>query len=151
MANAIKYSVPSFALAIAGDASSPTLKNLATGARILSAAMTTSRDEFSDWRLRVRLQSAPTAGRQVRCWFITDVGDQGVYEDGGVSVEPLRAPDLIFPVLAVTTQQIIGGMRRILKPNAAYKILLLNDTGVAFTNTNDENQLHLATYNDEVQ
>ena len=150
MANAIKYTSPSFTLGIAGDASSPTLKNLASGARILSTAIATSRDEWSDWRLRVRLASAPAAGRQVRGWFIADMGDQGAYEDGDASVEPFRQPDLVFAVRAVATQQVIV-MRGVKKPNCAFKVLLLDDTGQAFTNTNDENQLHYSVYNDEIQ
>lgn len=152
MANAVKYSSPgTLTLTIAGDGSSPTLKNLANGSRILSNAISTTRDELSDWRLRVRLQSAPTAGRQVRCWFIQDVGDASAYEDGDASTEPLRQPDLIFAVRAVTTQQVIAGMRGVKKPNSAFKVLLLNDTGQTFTNTNDETQLHHSFYNDEIQ
>ena len=151
MANAIKYSMPvALTLVIAGDASSPTLKNLANSARLLSNAIASSRDQLSDWRLRVRLQVAPTAGRLVLGWFVVDTGDNAEYEDGDASTEPLKPPDLLFPVRAVLSQQVIA-LRRVLKPNTAYKVLIKNDTGQAFTNTDNENQLHNSLYNNEIQ
>lgn len=146
----ILYSTPgTLTLAIAGDASSPSLKNLANNTAVLSNAIATNRDQYSDWRLRYRGASMPTAGRQVRGWFIIDPGDMGTYEDGAAGVFPVRQPDLVFAVRAVATQQIIA-VRNVLKPNGAFKILLLNDTGFAMTNTDDENQLHYSLYSDEV-
>ena len=138
-------------LAIAGGATAPTLKNLADGARVLGDEINT-RNQIGEWLLRVRLVSAPTAGELVRVWFILDVGNPGTeeYEDGSATVEPIRIPDLFFPVRDVTTQQIIAATSTpIRKPNSPFKCLLKNDTGVAFTNTDDENELFYSFFDTE--
>jgi hypothetical protein len=150
VANLIKYgAIGALTLAIRGDATAPTLKNLANNARVLSDEIST-RDILSDWRLRVRLAVAPTAGRLVLAWFVIDVGDNNEYEDGDSATEGLKAPDLLFPVRAVTTQQVIA-VRGIRKPNTPFKVLVRNDTGQAFTNVDNESQLHWSAYNDEIQ
>ena len=136
-------------IAIPGGATAPTLKNLADGARVLGDEIDT-RNQLSDWVLRVRFVSAPTAGVLVRVWFILDVGNASEFEDGSATVEPQRAPDLFFPVNAVTTQQVIAAAGvPIRKPNAPFKPLLKNDTLVAFTNTDNENELYYSFFDTE--
>ena len=153
MANPIQWTdVGAVTLAIAGDASSPTLKNLAAGGLILSNEIDpgATPDSYADFRLRVRFASAPVDKEIVFCYFLIDVGDAGAYEDGSITVEPNRNPDLFFSVRAVSTQQVIA-IRQAVLPKSPFKILLKNDATPAFTNTNDENQLHYSVYNEEIQ
>jgi hypothetical protein len=150
MANLIKWGTPGALLtAIDGVTATPTLKNLAVGARVLSNEIAT-RDEFTDWRLKVRFGTAPTAGRLVLAWFLIDTGDNNEFEDGSDTVEPFKNPDLSFPVRGVTTQQVVA-LRGIRKPNSPMKILLKNDTNQGFTNTDSENVLSYSLYNLEIQ
>ena len=145
--------VSSATLVIAGDSSSPTLKNLSDGNRILSDEIDPAGGpRYGDFRLRCRFDSAPSAGELVQCWFILDVGDDGTYEDGSSSVQPLRSPDFIFAVRNVSTQQIISAsLKEGLLPACPYKILLVNNAGQDMTNTDNENQLHYSTYKDQIQ
>jgi hypothetical protein len=137
-----------FTLAIAGDASSPTLKNLASAGQILGNEIdwTADRSQYGIWQLRVRGASAFTAGSSVVVYFI-QAADGTNYEDGDTSVLPAKAPRIIFPVRAVSTQQIID-VDPVLFPATKFKPLLVNNGGQAFTNTTDENQLHYRPYND---
>lgn len=152
MANSVKWSaLATHTLAIAGDASSPTLKNLASGSLILGDAIdwTADKSQFGLWQLRVRGASAFSSGGYVAVYFVL-AQDGTNYEDGGTSVTPAKAPAMIFPVRAVNTQQIIV-IPHALFPPSKFKPLLINSGGQAFTNTNDENQLHYRAYSDEIQ
>jgi hypothetical protein len=152
MANAIKWSaLGTFTLAIAGDASSPTLKNLANGSSILGNELdwTTDRSQFGLWQLRVRGASAFSTNGYVALYFIL-AADGTNYEDGSTSVTPAGGGYLVFPVRAVSTQQIIT-IPHVLFPPSKFKPLIVNFGGQAMTNTNDENQLHYRAYSDEVQ
>jgi len=153
MPNLVQWSdVGAIFLAIRGDATAPTLKNLTAGSLLLSNEIDpgVTPDSYADWRLRCRFNVAPGNKELVLCWFVLDVGDAGAYEDGSSTVEPNRNPDLIFSVRNVTTQQVIA-FRQAELPKSPFKILLKNDTAQGFKNANDENQLHNSTYNEEIQ
>ena len=150
MATPQKWSaLGTFTLAIAGDASSPTLKNLADATLLLGNEIdwTADRSIYGLWQLRCRGASAFAASAAIYVWFIL-AADGTNYEDGAAGVEPLKAPDIIFPPRAVSTQQNIT-RERIVFPPSKFKPLVKNAGGVAFTNTNDENQLHYRPYNTE--
>jgi hypothetical protein len=59
-----------FTLAIAGDSSSPTLKNASAGTTVLGNEIdnTSGKHQFALWQFRVRGQSAFTAGEYVPLW-----------------------------------------------------------------------------------
>lgn len=144
--------VGAVSLVIAGDASSPTLKNLSSNGYILSNEVdpgATSLDQYSNWRLRCRGATTMTKGVVAKCWYILDVGDGGAYDDTSGTNTPDRAPDFVFWGYAVSTQQVLQSTpRRVERPAAPFKVLFQNTSGVALTNTNDENQLHESTFND---
>lgn len=152
--NLVKWSAQgTFTTLIAGAASSPTLKNLASGARILGDAIdpTGSSDRYlyCDLDLYLRAASAPAAGAYVEVYFIKSV-DGTNYEDGDASVAP-PATALVarIPVRAVNTQQRIAHLRIVL-PSCKFKPLFANTSGQALTNTDDENILSYRVYTEDV-
>ncbi len=151
MPNPIQWTdVGTVVIVLNGDATTPTLKNLGGNGLKISDEIDpgATPDSYMDFRLRARFVSSP--GKAIiRCWFILDVGDAGVFEDGSDSVEPNRNPEFTFVTRAVTTQQVMAA-RQIIIPKSPFKILLKN-TSIAVTNTDDENQLHSSKYNREIQ
>lgn len=144
--------VGAVSLVIAGDASSTTLKNLSSNGYILSSEVDPgagSIDQYSNWRLRTRGATSMTKGVVAKCWFVLDVGDGGAYDDTSGTNTPDRAPDFVFYGYAVSTQQVLQSVPAIVvRPPSPFKVLFQNTSGVALTNTNDENQLHESTFND---
>src|SRR4051812_13004672 len=55
-----------------------------------------------DLELVVTFGTNPTANTGVSVWFLA-VPDGTNYEDGDASTTPARAPDVVFPLRAVTT------------------------------------------------
>lgn len=150
MAGSIKFAtLGSFANVILGAGVSPTLKNLANGAAILSDVIDNSANKniLSLWELKVRGTSAFAEGAYIACYHILSV-DGTNYADGIVAgpVIPPTAPDLIFPLRTVSTQQVIALHNQLL-PNSKFKLLLVNTSGFAFTNTDNENVLSYRPYN----
>ena len=151
MANPIQWTdVGSVVIVLNGDVTTPTLKNLGIDGLKISNEIDpgATPDSYMDFRLRARFVSSPGKAI-VLCWFILDVGDAGVYEDGSDSVEPNRNPDFTFVTRAVTTQQVLAA-RQVVIPKSPFKVLLKN-TPIALTNTDNENQLHSSKYNREIQ
>ncbi len=152
MATTSKWTdVGSVSLVIAGDASSPTLKNLANNSYILSSEIdpgATSLDQFATYRCRLRATTA-SKGVVAKCWYILDVGDGGAYDDTSGTNTPDRAPDFVFYGYGVATQQVLQSTPQfVTRPAHPFKILYQNTCGATLTNTNDENQLHESTFND---
>lgn len=153
MANAIKWSaLGTFTTAIAGAGTAPTLKNLANNAQKLGNEIdnTSGRNIYADLDLFCRFQSAPSAGGTCEVYFIQSV-DGTNYADGDDTVAPpITALVAVIPVRAVTTQQRIA-YRQIVLPATKFKPLLINKSGQAMTNTDNENILSYRPYNEEVQ
>lgn len=143
--------VSAVSLVIAGDASSPTLKNLANNSYILSNEVdpgATSLDQCATYRLRIR-GTTITKGVVAKCWYVLDVGDGGSYDDTSGTNTPDRAPDFVFFGYGVSTQQVLMSTPMFVsRPPHPFKVLLQNTSGVTTTNTNDENQLHESVFND---
>lgn len=143
--------VGAVSLVIAGDASSPTLKNLANNGYILSNEIDPgagSLDQYANYRLRLRATTA-TKGVVAKCWYVLDVGDSGSYDDTSATNTPDRAPDFVFYGYGVATQQVLNSTpARVDRPPSPHKVLFQNTCGATLTNTNDENQLHESTFND---
>lgn len=58
-----------------------------------------------DVQLNVTFGTAPTAGTGISVWFLRSQ-DGTTFEDGSASVIPVRPPDIVIGVDAVTTAQI---------------------------------------------
>lgn len=133
------------------EATVPTLKALASdtlvlGAEIVNAA---NKEQLGDFELLIRCAVLPTGAPYVEV-FIVEALDGTNYEDGDVALRPARPASFVIPVRAVTTQQRIA-LTGIQLPPAKFKVLVVNKTGQALTNTNGENGLTLRTYSPEAQ
>lgn len=152
MPNQIKWqtTIGTFNTLIAGATTAPTLKALASGGRKIGSAITGNRDQFCALRLRYRGASAPGAGAFVEVYLVPSV-DGSVYSDGSDTVTPQNTVlAAVIPVAAVSTQQIID-VPKVELPPFDFKALVVNSTGVAFTNTDNENVLSFRPYNHEIQ
>lgn len=154
MANAVKWSaLGTYTTAIAGGADAPTLKNLANDGQKLGGEIdnaTSARDMYADFDLLCKFQSAPSTGGYVALYLIQSV-DGTNYADGTDSVAP-PATALVgtFPVRAVTDAQRVA-LRHVLLPPTKFKPLVVNKSGQAMTDVNDENVLSYRPYNEEIQ
>lgn len=152
MPNPVKWDAPqAYTLLIAGDASSPTLKNLANGGQVLGGTEIDGETDlwmFADFKLRFR-STTPTAGAAADLYLVLDL-DGNEYQDGDASIIP---PDSAwvagFVARAVTTQQVVV-VRGIVLPPFKWKPVLINRFGSTLTNTNDENQLYYRPYSPEI-
>lgn len=137
---------------ITGDGTSGDLKNLADTYTALGPEVDNQGGDFyGGIQLKIRLASGPSGSPYVNIWFLLDLSDSQ-YEDGNAGspgTVPARPPDLRIPVRLVTTQQYIS-VAPVMLPNAKFKALLENQTGVALTNTNDENQLTYQLWPEQV-
>lgn len=153
MPNAILHdAAPTLAVAIHGDDTTPTLKNLASNSQKLGSEINnaSSLNQYGLFELQVRGASAFTTGGYVELYLIP-AADGSHYSDGDDSTPPPScALAGIFPVQAVDTQQRLT-LWGIILPPLKFKALLINKTGQDFTNTDDENVLKFGAYNDEVQ
>jgi hypothetical protein len=84
-----------------------------------------------------------TANTAANIWFLQNV-DGTNYEDGGSSVIPARAPDVVFPVRAVSTAQRIN--RRALIPEGNWYVLIQHNTGQTWAASANTVKLLPATY-----
>lgn len=125
-----------------GAASEPTLKNLANGGRKLSNAINNDSDKkrFINLRVRLRGSSAFGSNAYVSIYIIYSWDGGSTYEDGSDSVTPAKPPFLVVPLAAVSTQQTLFFEKLPIK-NFRFKLLFVNDSGVALTNTDNENQV----------
>lgn len=153
MANAIKWSaLGTFTTIINGDATAPTLKNLASTSSKLGSEVdnATSHNRYADFDLYCRFQSSPSANGYCELYLVQAV-DSTNYADGSDSVAPAITTLVgTFPVRAVTTQQRVA-LRHVLLPNTKFKPIIINQSGQAMTNTDNENILSIRTYNEELQ
>jgi hypothetical protein len=86
-----------------------------------------------DVEFRSAASGTPWSGSSLVLWFL--LAQDGItFEDGDVSVTPLRTPDTVFPVRPVSTLQVIN--RRVFLPWGVFKPLLRNEgTNTFFTGT----------------
>ena len=84
-----------------------------------------------------------TASTAANVWFLQTV-DGTDYEDGSASVIPARAPDVVFPVRAVSTAQRI--VRRAMIPQGNWFILLQHATGQTWAASGNTVKLLPATF-----
>ena len=154
MPNEIKWSaLGTFTTAIAGAAVAPTLKALANagikiGNEIDNA--TTARNMYADFDLLCKFQANPSVGGYIALYLVQAV-DGTNYADGDDSTTPPTTALVgTFPVRAVTTAQRVA-LRHVLLPATKFKPMVVNLSGQAMTNTDDENFLSYRAYNEELQ
>jgi hypothetical protein len=142
----LKYTaLGTFTLAIRGDGTAPTLKNLASGANKIGNEIdltgASDRQIYAVWQLRVRGATAFVAGEVVELYFVPSP-DGTNYTDGGDSVNPQKALlAFVFETRAVSTQLVLATPALVLPP-VKFKPLVIKTTARGFTDTDDENQLH---------
>ena len=95
--------------------------------------------EEADFELIVQFGTNPTASTGFSLWLLV-ANDGTNYEDGSSSVTPARAPDVMFPVRAVTTVQRIN--KRCAIPAGKFTPLLKND-GTGKTTASSGNILNI--------
>lgn len=151
MPNQVKYSAyDAFTKVIAGTGSD--LKNLATNTQMLGSAVVnhTAHMQYGDFVLKCKFGTGPSAtDARVDLYLISSV-DNSTYEDANSTTPPNTTYVGSFPVQNVTTQQRIG-LYHILLPNCDFKPLVINRTGQSTSNVDNENELYLSSYNDEIQ
>lgn len=150
MAGSIKYNVlGSYTSVLLGAGVAPTLKNLANNTGVISNEIdnndSTRRHPLALFDLKVRGASAFGEGAYLVGFFVL-APDGSNYADGGASVIPPTAPDIVFPLRATSDQQRIS-LHNVLLPNCKFKVLLFNTSGVGLTNTDNENTLSYRPYN----
>ncbi len=142
------YTVPSaFTTAIAGASSAPTLKNLGSGSNKLGNAidLTSTKELLSNWELKVKFQSAPTANNSVDLYFIKSI-DGTNYETGDDSTAPMYTSYVgSFLVQGSTNSQRIA-LKNIKLPNCIFKPLIVNSTLQSFTNVDNDNILSYTVF-----
>jgi len=84
-----------------------------------------------------------TANSSANVWFLQNV-DGTNYEDGSASVIPARAPDVVFPVRAVSTAQRM--IRRTILPQGNWFVLIQHATGQTWNASGNTLKLLNATY-----
>jgi len=101
------------------------LNSLANNALNISSSYSSSAGFlFAELELLVTYGTNPTANTAVVVWLLR-APDGTNFEDGGTSVTPIRGPDAVFPLRAVTTAQRI--VRRVVIPPGTFQALLKND------------------------
>lgn len=99
---------------------------------------------LADLELVVSYGVAPTAGTGCSVWFI-QTQDGTNYEDASASITPARAPDVVFPVRAVTGAQRV--IRTCSLPPGNFKVLIRNDgTGQAMASSANTLKVRPSTY-----
>lgn len=131
------------------------LINLTNGNQALGAEIDNTHAtlgyQYALFRLKCRGADTFHAGDYVSVWFLK-ASDGTNYEDGAAGTPgtvPARAPDLIFPVRVVSTQQVID-VGPVMIPGCKFKCLVSNTTNHAFTNTAGENVLTMYALTDVV-
>lgn len=122
------------------------LNGLTNGSRAISAEFSNDleRTLFASCILSLGTTSAKTA-QSVKMWVITEVG--GVYQSGGVADAPTSGfvNSFIFPKSTAAWKDII---RRVSLSNSKFKIVVENNTGVAFPATGNTLDMETTTYED---
>jgi hypothetical protein len=103
----------------------------------------------------VKPQAAVASG-YFNIWLIrslngSDFENATGHSTAASAVVPARPADVMIPVRAVTTQQVVVSPPFLIPPQD-YKVFVQNKLGTTTTNsTGSENQLFMLTFNDEVQ
>lgn len=100
---------------------------LASNARALGSAITLTDAGYlrGDVIFDGTFSVTPTAYSSLRIWFLREDGS-GDYEDGDASTTPIRDPDVVIPLRAVTTAQ-NPIQPDIILPPGPFKTLAVND------------------------
>jgi len=161
MPNAIKWKVDTTTkvTVFAGTStqSANDISNMLTDAAAITASAieNTNGSQYAMFELRVKPQAAPTAG-YFNIWLVrslngTDFEDATGHSSVASTVIPGRPADVVIPVRAVSTQQVVVSPPFMIPPQD-YKVFVQNKLGTTTSNsTSSENELFMLTFNDEVQ
>lgn len=134
---------------IAGDVSGTAIINAATlgsGSNLVSSEVDNAinKDRFADLELQIDFDTtAPTKNRVVEVYLLL-ARDGTNYEDGGVSVDPLKAPVGAFPVRDILTAQRLT-LEEVRLPLSKIKVLLKSEVDQG--SSTDSTTLRIWTYN----
>jgi hypothetical protein len=108
-------------------------------------------DQYADFIYYANASGAITAGGYGALWFIKSIdGTTGNYERGATSgVAPARAADVVFPLDTTSDQQSVY-ISAVQLPNARFKVLFKNVSGVALDATSNLNKIIYVPYNDQL-
>lgn len=148
--NPVLYTSPTIiALAINGDANTPTLKGLTNDGKRLGVEIDPAGKTFGLFVLRSKGASAFSANGFAELYLIPKF-DGSNYSDGSDSVAPPRTCLVgTFDLRADTSQHIIP-IWNVDIPPTPFKTLLINRGGQAFTDNNDDNQLLYSLYSERI-
>lgn len=136
--------MPWSSLSSVNTALSTELNSLASGARAMSTAVVGNTATLAEFRLTVTFASAPSVNSPVSLFLLPSIDGGSTYADGGTSVDPaVNLQAATFYVQSVGTQQVLK-VKDVVLPSGNFRILLRNDTGVAFSSSG--NTLGYATY-----
>jgi hypothetical protein len=78
----------------------------------------------------------PTAASSINVWFLKSVDGGSTYEDGSSSLQPVRAPDVIIPVEAVSTGPQKITIQNVKLPVGYFEPIALNNgTGITLASS----------------
>ena len=106
--------------------SSGQLTGLTTGTGVVSSgSISNNKDQYAHFELKLYATGAFASGDRFDVYFLVAANGTD-FEDGGASVTPARAADLIIPVRAVTdtTQRI--NIKHVPLPPGTFNTLLIN-------------------------
>lgn len=126
------------------------MRNLGAGNHAVGLEINgTSGSQYAYFVLYARGADVFHDGDRLAVWFLK-AADGSSYEDGAAGTPgttPARAPDLVFPLRLVSTQQRVT-LGPALLPACKFKCLVQNKANHALTDTADENRLTYFPFND---
>lgn len=139
-----------FTTLIDGVTASPTLKGLANNARVIGNAidLTGSSDRliYANFDLLCRFTaSTPVLGAPVELYLIPAIDGTNYVTGDATDQAPPACLVGVFGVVNKTAGQRLS-LVNVLLPNAKWKPLIWNKTGVAMTSTDSENILSYRTF-----
>lgn len=124
------------------------LTGLTTGSGVLGGTIqTNNKDQYAHVEIQMLSTGALASGDYLSVYWIT-AADNTNYEDGGASVTPARAADLIIPVRAVTNSSQRITMKNVPIPGGNFKVLLINQLSTKLDTT--ANILSFRPVNDQI-
>jgi hypothetical protein len=102
------------------------LSGLTTGTGVVStASISNNKDQYAHFELQVTATGAFASGDRFDIYFLV-APDGTNFEDGGASVTPARAADLIIPVRAVTNTSQRINIKHVPLPQGTFNTLIIN-------------------------
>ena len=119
---------------------STALDSLAINGLALSNVVNLTSANYQRLRLELVLVwgTAPAANTNMSVWYLQSIDNGLTYEDGSISIIPVRNPDLWLPLRNATTQR-VG--RDSICPIGPFRVLVYNQSGVALSASGNSGRL----------